>query len=62
MRYEVRLMREAAADLVRLAKSEPKVYTKAKRFLGELAFLWAAQYLCRFAVIMLIYNNNIILL
>lgn len=24
MRYEVRLMREAAADLVRLAKSEPK--------------------------------------
>ena len=37
MRYEVRLMHEAAADLVRLAKSEPKAYTKAKRFLGELA-------------------------
>ena len=37
MRYEVRLMREAELDLVRLAKSEPKAYNKAKRFLGELA-------------------------
>lgn len=34
MIYEVRLMREAELDLVRLAKSEPKAYTKAKRFLG----------------------------
>lgn len=37
MIYEVRLMREAELDLVRLAKSEPKAYAKAKRFLGELA-------------------------
>ena len=34
MIYEVRLMREAELDLVRLAKSEPKAYTKAKRCLG----------------------------
>ena len=37
MKYEVCLMREAEADLVRLAKSAPQAYTKAKRFLDELA-------------------------
>ena len=37
MRYEVRLMREAELDLVRLAKSEPKAFVKAGRFLKELA-------------------------
>lgn len=37
MRYEVRLMREAELDLVRLAKSEPKAFVKAGSFLKELA-------------------------
>lgn len=37
MRYEVRLMREAELDLVRLAKSEPKAFVKAGRSLKELA-------------------------
>lgn len=37
MRYEVVVMPEAMLDLQRLAKSEPKAYAKAGRFLKELA-------------------------
>ena len=36
MRYEVVVMPEAMLDLQRLAKSEPKAYAKAGRFLKEL--------------------------
>ena len=37
MIYEVRLSERVKLDLVRLAKSEPKAYAKAARFLKELA-------------------------
>lgn len=37
MIYEVRLSERVKLDLVRLAKSEPKAYAKAGRFLKELA-------------------------
>ena len=37
MIYEVRLSDRVKLDLVRLAKSEPKAYAKAARFLKELA-------------------------
>ena len=36
MRYEVIIMPEAASDLQRLARSEPKAYAKARRFLKEI--------------------------
>ena len=36
MRYEVRLTNHVKEDLVRLAKSEPKAFAKAGRFLKEL--------------------------
>ena len=36
MTYKVIVMPEAAQDLQRLAKSEPKVFAKANRFLLEL--------------------------
>lgn len=36
MKYKVYILPEAAADLQRLAKSEPKAFAKAGRFLSEL--------------------------
>ncbi len=36
MTYEVRLTDRVKIDLVRLAKSEPKAFAKASRFLEEL--------------------------
>jgi toxin YoeB len=36
MIYEVRLSQQVKLDLVRLAKSEPKAFAKANRFLEEL--------------------------
>ena len=36
MIYEVRLTDEAKVDLVRLAKSEPKVFAKANKLIEEL--------------------------
>lgn len=36
MTYEVRLSHEVKADLARLAKSEPKAFAKAARFIEEL--------------------------
>jgi toxin YoeB len=37
MAYKVFIMPEAARDLQRLAKNEPKAFAKANRFIGELA-------------------------
>ena len=36
MRYEVSILPEAALDLQRLAKTEPKAFAKANRFIAEL--------------------------
>ena len=36
MIYEIRLSDQVKLDLVRLAKSEPKVFAKANRFIEEL--------------------------
>ena len=36
MRYEIKLSKQVVEDLVRLAKSEPKVFAKANRFIKEL--------------------------
>ena len=36
MIYEIRLSNQVKLDLVRLAKSEPKVFAKASRFIEEL--------------------------
>ena len=36
MKYEIRLTNQVKEDLVRLAKSEPKAFAKAGRFLKEL--------------------------
>ena len=37
MKYKVFIMPEAASDLQRLAKNEPKAFAKANRFIEELA-------------------------
>jgi toxin YoeB len=37
MRYKIIIQPEAAFDLQRLAKSEPKAFAKANRFIQELA-------------------------
>ena len=37
MKYKVFIMPEAASDLQRLAKNEPKAVAKANRFIEELA-------------------------
>ena len=36
MKYKVFIMPEAASDLQRLAKNEPKAFAKANRFIEEL--------------------------
>ena len=37
MTYRIRIENQAQHDLIKLAKSEPKAYNKAKRFIAELA-------------------------